>query len=125
MNDGLQVRGRRFALAALGGANADIFRTSTAGTGDTGSTRLSVTKAGAFRVTVILGGGAKLKVGVANAVTGGTQKLGTFNSNTALTANCAYTFVHGVTPGLFYDYQLDTDVAIDYLQIDEVSLGTA
>src|SRR3990167_6870130 len=111
MNDGLQVRGRRFALAAPG-VNADIFRTSTPGTGDTGSARLSVTKAGAFRITVVLAAGAKFKMAVANAATGGTQKLGTFNNDTALTAGCVYTFVHGVTPGLFYDYQIATDVAI-------------
>lgn len=123
MDDGILVKGVRFAMAAPG-ADTDIFRTTAVGASDFGTGRLKPIKGGAFRVTILLATASIVKLAVANAATAGTQKTGSLNSGLSLPANQLFTFSHGVQPGLWYDYQLASNVAVDYLQIDEVHLGT-
>lgn len=116
----------RWTTAALGAADTDILRTTVAGSGGYwSSARITPKKVCAYRVTVQVASGSTLKV-IADVSADETanEEVMLLNGGTALTAGAVYTFTFGARPGLYYDFRLGSDVAIDYLQVDECYLGT-
>lgn len=74
----------------------------------------------AFRVTVVLATGSVFNLRTTDGTTAFTSH---FNGGVALAAASVYTFTFGVTSGLTYNFQVETDGVIRLLQVDEVTAG--
>lgn len=114
--DELFLHAREFALAAPG-ANTDILANAA-------SPAKRITPhwgAGALRLTIALASDSVLKVSIKNSA--GTEKKASLNSGTALTGGCLYTFAFACNSDCTYDFQVVTNVAVDYMQVDEVAAG--
>ena len=76
----------------------------------------------AFRVTVALGGAAKLEVEIDD---GTTQKSLVLNDDTDLAASNLYTFVFGVDKTYTYNFQHDDagSITVDYMLVEEILGG--
>lgn len=107
--DAIILQAKGFDVAAPG-ANADIFSTEI-------TPRYQCS---AFRVTVALATASVFNVAVTNGAT--TRDLG-LNSSVALQAGDLYTFAFGVNPANTYNFRVETDGIIRYIQIDEVPTG--
>lgn|SRR3990167_5860153 len=111
---GLSSLARVYALAAPG-ANTDILTTGITPQYD-----------GVFIVTVALTTGSIFNV---TSTDGSTSYTVGLNASTALNAGDAYTFCFGVRTGITYNFQVETDSAIRWLNvlhaIDAVGLNSA
>jgi hypothetical protein len=99
---------------------AVVFDAAAPGADTDFITAITPKKNGAFRVTVILNGNSTLKV----TATQSTTMTGLLNAGVALTGGNVYTFSFGVRPDTSYNFQLGSNVAIDYFQVDECYMGT-
>lgn len=72
---------------------------------------------GVMRVTVQVATGSVLNVMVTQ---GATTKACGLNGNVALTAGCLYTFSFAVRANRTYNFQVETNVALDVLDVEEV-----
>src|SRR5262245_30542283 len=84
------------------------------------STSISPSYVSAFRIDVSLASGSIFYYTVTS---GSTTKTVALNTGTALTAQAGYTFTIACHPDNSYNFQVGTNVAIDKLQVDEVSTG--
>ncbi len=106
--DGLITRFVDRVISAPG-ANTNIISTS-----------ITPKRACAFRISVILATTSVFKVTITES--SGTSS-GSLNEGVALQAGKLYTFVHGAHPDFSYNYQVETNGVITYLQVDEISVG--
>lgn len=127
---GIRLRAFLFNAAAPGTSTAIITKDPL---GKTITTGLAPGEGvGAFRITIQV---ATTTVVDLTATDGTTQKVIHLNGGTALTAGCLYTFAWGAcnripqqdqnaTPAvLLWNVQVETNSAIDLLELDEVSVG--
>jgi len=71
----------------------------------------------AFRITVCLDTGSKLKVTLND---GNSTVIGEFNSGNKLSANAVYTFVHEVRDEDTVNYQIGTSATVLFFYVSEV-----
>lgn len=124
--EGIVLHARRFNMTALGAADTDILRTTAPGTGgkgfgNAGLARFTPKCASRCRVTVVANANSTLNLCTYTAATGGTAQVGLLQ---ALTGGTLYNFDFQASPGLYYDFQLGTDVAVRLLELVEL-LGAA
>jgi hypothetical protein len=126
-DSGIRLAGTVWALSAPGSAT-NIF--AVAG-GTSVAPQASIqpqlgVDASVFRITVALGGGSVFNMTITDGTTTKTEAL---NGGTALAASSLYTFSVGVrklSPAgnkLSYNFQVATNVAVDYLLVEEISGG--
>lgn len=105
---GFSIRSKGFNISAPG-ANTNIL-----------STGITPQYGAAFRITVALTAASVFNV---EAVSSGTTHVWGLNSSVALNAADLFTFTFGVNPDVVYNFQVETNGVIEFLQVDEISGG--